>query len=248
MAAIIPIPGFAEPVSSLLHLIAAVVIACAGPKLVRQAKGDDFRQIGMVVFTVSCVFLLSMSGTYHLLNRNTTARDVVQVLDHVGIYCLIAGTFTAAHAVLFRGAWRWGMITMIWVIAVIMIVIKVLYFDDLSEMLGLAFYLGMGWIGVLSGIKVWRAHGFGTCQFLFAGGVAYSAGAVTEFFRTPTLWPGVFGPHEMFHVAVIVGVAFHWIFLYRFAQHLGDHPRRALATISTDDGPAARDDPPPLAG
>ncbi|MAB90467.1 MAG: hypothetical protein CMJ90_13555 [Planctomycetes bacterium] len=44
-------------------------------------------------------------------------------------------------------------------------------------------------------------------------GLAYSFGAVFEFLQPPFLIPGVIGPHEVFHFAVIVGVIYHWGFV-----------------------------------
>jgi channel protein (hemolysin III family) len=35
---------------------------------------------------------------------------VLKRLDHAAIFVLIAGSFTPVHAILFRRAWRWGML------------------------------------------------------------------------------------------------------------------------------------------
>jgi len=45
------------------------------------------------------------------------------------------------------------------------------------------------------------------------GGIAYSVGAILEFMRAPELIPGVIGPHELFHIAIIFGVVYHWRFV-----------------------------------
>jgi hemolysin III len=38
-------------------------------------------------------------------------------------------------------------------------------------------------------------------------------GAVLDWMEYPVLFPGYFGAHEVFHIAVLLGVLFHWIFL-----------------------------------
>ena len=52
----------------------------------------------------------------------------------------------------------------------------------------------------------------------------YTIGALCEVNRIPVLWPGVIAHHEVFHVAVIGGLAAHWVFLYRYAKLL-DAPK-----------------------
>ena len=214
-----PIPGFSEPVSSLTHLIACGVFAVLSYFLVRKGGGHRGRVAALALYAFSTVLLLSVSGAYHLLEPGSAGRAVLQRLDHAAIFALIAGTFTAAHGILFRGPWRWGMIALVWTLAATGITLKTIYFDDFPEWLGLVFYLGLGWVGVVSGFQVWRVHGWRVFQPLLWGGVAYSVGAVFDFLQRPVLIPGVVGPHEVFHVAVIVGVAFHWSFVFRFADH-----------------------------
>ncbi len=219
---IYPIPGFAEPVCSLSHLVAAGVFTTLSPALVKRARGEPVRVAALGTFAFCCILLLSMSGVYHLLSPGTDGRAVLRRLDHAAIFSLIAATFTAGHVVLFRGVWRWAMVTLIWVIAATGITLKSIFFATLPEWAGLIAYLGMGWLGVLSAIKVGLSHGWPTVRLLVFGGVAYSIGAVFEFARRPVLVPGVVGPHEVFHVAVIVGIGLHWLFLYQTADHA--HP------------------------
>ena len=52
---------------------------------------------------------------------------------------------------------------------------------------------------------------------LVAGAGLYTAGAGLEFAGWPTLLPGIVGPHEVFHLAVLAGMACHWQFVSQFA-------------------------------
>jgi predicted membrane channel-forming protein YqfA (hemolysin III family) len=45
------------------------------------------------------------------------------------------------------------------------------------------------------------------------GALAYTFGAVAEFLGWPVLVAGVVGPHEIFHLAVVAGISFHWAFI-----------------------------------
>jgi channel protein (hemolysin III family) len=151
----------------------------------------------------------------------------MQRLDHGAIFVLIAGTFTPLHGLLFRGAWRWGALLGIWAAAACGVTLKAVFFEDVAEWLGLSLYLGMGWLGVISGGELWRRHGGAYVRPLLGGGVAYTAGGLLEFLRWPVLVPGVVGPHELFHLLVLLGAALHWVFVYRFACGTVP-PRRAV--------------------
>ena len=226
-----PIPGFGDPVSSLTHLLGAAVFACLAPLLLRRGRGDVGRLASLAVFAFSTVLLLSMSGVYHLLPSGTSGRAVLRRLDHGAIFILIAGSFTPLHVILFRGAWRWGPLLFVWLAAAAGVTLKTVFFEDMAESLGLLFYLGMGWVGAISGLELARRHGLAFIGLLFWGGVAYTAGGVLEFLGWPVLIPGVVGPHELFHVGVLLGASLHWMFVYRFASGRVP-PRRGESTTA----------------
>jgi len=210
---VLSILGFADPFSSMLHLFAAVVFCVLGFFLVARGRGSIGRMFSLAVFVFSVVFLLSMSGVFHLLALGGTGRMVFQRLDHAGIFFLIAGSFTPLHGIMFTGFWRWGILALVWTLAITGIILKSIFFNDIPEWLGLSIYLGMGWLGLLSGILLSRRLGFAFVKPLVYSGLAYSLGGITEYFSWPILIPGVIGPHEIFHVAVIVGIAVHWYFI-----------------------------------
>lgn len=208
------IPGFSDPFSSLSHLIGAGVFLFYGVKLIRLARGHRGRVAVVSIFVFSVVFLLSMSGVFHLLGHHGAARAVLQRLDHAGIFGLIAGTFTPVHGILFKGIWRWGILSLIWSAAITGIVLKSIFFNELAEWLGLLFYLGLGWIGILSAYLTHKLHGFKIIKPLIYGALAYTVGATLEFLQFPVVIPHVIGPHELFHIAVLAGIAWHWQFVH----------------------------------
>jgi channel protein (hemolysin III family) len=220
------IAGFSDPVSSLTHLTGAVVFAILSFVLLRRGRGDLGRMLSLGVFAFSCVLLLSLSGVYHLLSPGTAGREVLKRLDHAAIFGLIAGTFTPVHAILFQGGWRWGMLLGIWSAAIAGLTLKTLSFATMPEWVGLLMYLGLGWMGVISAVAVARRHGHVVILPVLWGALAYTAGAVAEFLRWPQLLPGIVGPHEIFHLAVLAGIAWHWAFIMSIAS---GEPKRAVA-------------------
>jgi channel protein (hemolysin III family) len=210
-------PGFYEPASAISHLIGAVVFLFLGCFLLRRGSGNRTRQVLLGVYVGSCVLLLSLSGVYHMMVRGTTARDVMERLDHGAIFILIAGTCTPAHGLLFRSPLRWGMLLLLWTTTITAITLKTIFFADLPEWLGLSFYMALGWVGFIPAVALGRRHGFAFIKPLLVGGFVYSIGATGEYFGWLVLIPGVAGPHEVFHLAVLVGAFFHWLFVWQFA-------------------------------
>jgi channel protein (hemolysin III family) len=209
----VSIAGFSDPVSSLTHLAGAVVFAVLSVVLLGRGRGDRGRMISLSVFAFSCVLLLSLSGVYHLLSPGTAGREVLKRLDHAAIFLLIAGSFTPVHVILFRGAWRWGMLAGIWGAALAGLILKTVYFATMPEWLGMLMYLGLGWLGLISAVALSRRYGWRLLRPVLWAALAYTAGALSEFLRWPVLLAGIVGPHEIFHLAVLAGVSCTWAFI-----------------------------------
>lgn len=212
MNEIIAIPGFAEPVASFSHLLGAGLLLLLGFLLAFRPGVRGDRRAALLIFSLSSTFLLAMSGVYHLLGEGG-GRQVLMRLDHAAIFALIAGTFTAVHLVYFRGIARWGIIILVWLVCATGITLKTVFFNNIPEWLSLALYLGPAWLGLFSGIFLWRRYGSGFVRSLVLGGMAYSVGAILEFLDWGHLIPGVIGPHEIFHLSVLAGILLHGCFL-----------------------------------
>jgi len=212
---IISIPGFTDPFSSISHLLAALIFLVAGIILIVRHRRKGFGIFSLSVFIFSSVTLLSLSGTYHLLDNGSTGRYVLRRLDHAGIFLLIAATFTPIHVNLFKGFSRWGVLGIIWILAICGIILKSIFFNTIPEWLGLLFYLGLGWFGLLTAYLLQRRYGFRFILPIIYGAIAYTLGALSGFMQSVYILPGVIGSHEVFHLAVITGIAFFWSFIAR---------------------------------
>ena len=217
------IPGFHEPFASLSHLLAAGVFAVLGVRLVRRARGDARRVAAFSIFAFTTVLLLSMSGVFHLLDEGTSARNVLGRLDKAAIFALIAGTHTPVQTLFFRGLARWGVLAAMWLLAACGITLFSVFYHALPPGLGTGTYIAMGWLAGLAGIQVWRREGTAGVRLLLLGGLFYSLGAILLGLDWPTLLPGIFGPHELWHVAVLAALACHWRF---FFEHTGRSTER----------------------
>ncbi len=230
VTAIYSIPGFSEPVSSLSHLLPAGLFLALGILLLFHGRGNRSRMFSLSVFVFSTLFMLAMSGVFHLLEPGGNGREVLQRLDHAAIFVLIAGTFTPVHIILFRGWRRWAVLSLIWLLAISGLTLKTIFFHDMNEWLGLLFYLGLGWLGIITAILIYQRYHWRFLPLLLSGAAAYTLGALIDFFRLIDPLPGVIGPHELFHVFVLAGIGCHWYLVYRISDahrrgRLYPHPR-----------------------
>jgi channel protein (hemolysin III family) len=211
------IPGFSEPISSLTHLGGAVVFVSLSLGLIRRGGRNTGRVVALAVFAFTCVFLLSTSGVYHLLTPGSAARAVLQRFDRAAIFGLIAGTITPVYAIFFRGLERLGKLGVVWLAAASGIVLKIIFFTDVPEGLGVTLYLGFGWVGLYAGVVLGLRYGWDFIAPMAWGAAAYSLGAILEFLRWPNLLSSIVGPHELFHLFVLAGVSRHWRFVWSCA-------------------------------
>jgi channel protein (hemolysin III family) len=215
----IAILGFSDPLSSWTHFLAALGFAIGAFFMIRKGRGSTARVVSLVIYSFSLVFLFSMSGTFHLLERGGDARAVLQRLDHAGIWILIAGTFTPMHIILFRGPWRWLILAIVWVIAITGLVLEVVFFNSIPEAVVLAMFLGLGWMGALTGYKFLTSFRGESMKYLAFGGLFYSIGAAFDFLRWPIFIDKFLGSHEIFHLFVVAAALSHWLFIYAWCNH-----------------------------
>ena len=127
-------------------------------------------------------------------------------------------TFTAMHGILYTGWKRWGVLLPIWTIAITGITLRSVFYDSVSDWLGIGIFLLMGWVGALSAYLLWRSHGAYAVRSVLIGGALYSLGALSDGFAWPVVIDKVWGPHETFHLFVLAGLSVHWAFVHQIAS------------------------------
>ncbi|MDC8830155.1 PAQR family membrane homeostasis protein TrhA [Alteromonas gilva] len=214
---IVPILGLSEPISSLSHLITAVIFLIVGLKIIFDSRGNTLRVSGISLYVFCAVFLFSMSGVYHLLENGSLGNFVLQILDHSGIYLMISGSFTPFQIILLRGYKRWLTLILIWILAVTGLTLTAIYFEEMPEWLILSFFIGMGWMSLLTVWFVKDIH-IATVKIIFLGGIIYTLGALIDFLRWPNPIEGVIHAHEIFHLFVSAAALVHLYGIYTLSQ------------------------------
>ena len=201
-----------EPISSFSHMIGAVVFAIATILLIAKALfvGSWSLEIlvGVIVFGISLVALYSASAIYHYSNGSKHKILVLRKLDHSMIYVLIAGSYTPI--LLKFMAQREGLIfvSVMWLCAAVGVVIKLCWFNA-PRWLQTVLYIAMGW-AVLFDISIFKEMSGIALFLLVAGGISYTIGGIIYIVKKTNV-SVKFGFHELFHIFILIGSAFHYL-------------------------------------
>jgi hemolysin III len=208
-----------EPVNGLTHAAGGVLaVVGLGVLLATAASTGRLDQLlAFGIFGLSLVALYAASALYHLLPLSPAGVARLRRLDHMTIFVLIAGTYTPFCVLALDGGWRWGLLALIWSLALCGVMLKLRWMDA-PRWLSVALYLGMGWIAVIAASELLRAVPPGGIAWVLSGGLVYSAGALAYGLKRPNPVPGVFGFHEVWHIFVLAGSACHfWAVLHYIA-------------------------------
>ncbi|MHC1781736.1 MAG: hemolysin III family protein [Anaerolineaceae bacterium] len=206
---------FRDPVSGLMHLAAAILALVGLIVLLLLGQENIEKQISLLIYGLSLVAMLSASAIYHLVKATPGVELFLRKMDHSAIYLLIAGTYTPVCLFFFSGFYRWGLLGIIWGMALIGILVK-LFVINAPRWTTAGIYLIMGWLAVFGLKEMLSTMPAGALIWLLAGGIFYSVGAVIYITRKMDFFPGVFGFHEVWHIFVVLGCLSHFILVARY--------------------------------
>lgn len=194
-----------EIANALTHGLGAVVALGAGAVLITLTAlwGDGWQLAGAIVFSVALVLLYVASTLYHAITH-AGAKARLKVFDHCAIYLLIAGTYTPFTLISLRGSMGWTLFIAIWTLAFAGILFK-LFFTGRFKLVSTLMYIAMGWLSVLAIGPMLQQLDPWTLGWLFAGGVAYTAG--TLFYLNQRIRYS----HAIWHAFVIAGSVCHFV-------------------------------------
>ncbi len=203
-----PYSKIEEQLNVISHGFGLLLSSVAFPFLV--IKSLDFeafwKPISFIIYGLSMIILYAASTFYHAA-KNPKKRRKLNIFDHAAIYVLIAGSYSPFCIVALDSKLGWYMFLFVWLFALTGIVLK-LFFTGRFGKISTAMYLLMGW-QVMFFIKPLMnslsAEGF---QYLLAGGVFYSVGAILYSIKKIPY------NHAIFHVFVLLGSLSHFLAIY----------------------------------
>ena len=171
-------------------------------------RGSATHTFAVTVFGSTLLLLYGASTLYHALPASR-AKDLLQKLDHIAIYLLIAGTYTPFLLIKVPGTLGWTLLALIWTLAFGGIALELVR-NSPTRKTSVALYLGMGWLAVFALEPLVQTLDPAGVVLLILGGLTYSLGVV--FYA----WNRLPYNHAVWHVFVLGGSAFHFAAIFGF--------------------------------
>lgn len=203
-------------IAAQIHLLGLVLAVIALIVLLVKAHGET---LGPLAFAIPAILVFMASSIYHFLTDGMTVSEDVRMrlknLDHYSIYIFIAGTYTPVLLKTVHSSWQTGMLIGVWSIGFI----GILYTAFKAKLphwarhriFSTLIFLAMGWIALARLSEIWAGLSPAGRFYMLAGGLSYTIGAFIYAFKWPRLFHGVFGFHELWHIAVLFGFGFHFL-------------------------------------
>lgn len=187
------------------HALAALISLLGLVLLLGAAipSRDPYRIVGSAVFGGALVLFYTISTIYHSV-RSEHLRALFRKLDHVGIYLLIAGTYTPITLVTLRSGNGWALFAVVWGLAAAGILFKLIMVHKIP-LLAPVLYIALGWLIVVDLEGLVAKMPAAGVNWLIAGGVTYTVGIL--FYALNKI------PHHhgIWHLFVVAGSLCHYL-------------------------------------
>lgn len=165
--------------------------------------GNAWTITSTAIFGASMIMLYTASTVYHAV-PSAKAKQILKKFDHISIYYLIAGSYTPFLLVNLRGALGWVIFGIIWFLALLGTVLKLVLPSNGTKVWSITLYLAMGWLIVFA-TKPLLAHlNHLGLVFLVLGGLFYTGGVFFYVMKKKKY------THAIWHFFVLAGTIMHF--------------------------------------
>ena len=188
----------------VIHVIgiAAGLVGAAILVIGAATRGGPRELAAVATYSGGLLAMLGCSAAYQIL-RSSRRRELLRCFDHTAIFLMIAGTYTPFTLLRTRPVWDVALTALVWSIAAAGIALRLIRpqtFDRVS----IAFYLALGWAGLVAVAPLVPFLQVSTLVLLGAGGLLYTAGVVFH------LWERLPFQNAIWHGFVLVAAAVHY--------------------------------------
>lgn len=201
-----------ELANAVTHGIGLVLSLIGLPILILVAldRGERAMVIGASVFGATLIALYAASTLYHAV-PHPTIKQRLRVVDHAAIYLLIAGTYTPFTLGVLRGTWGWTLFGIVWTLAALGVLFKVVFGSGAMAKLSTAIYVAMGWVIIIAIKPLMASMEYAGLMLLVAGGLCYTGGVIFYVDRRRA-WT-----HPVWHLFVMGGSICHYFAVLWYA-------------------------------
>ena len=201
-----------EVANAVTHGVGLVLSLIGMPILILAAldRGERATVIGASVFGATLIALYAASTLYHAI-PHPAIKQKLRVVDHAAIYLLIAGTYTPFTLGVLRGTWGWTLFGIVWTLAALGVLFKVVFGSGAMAKVSTAIYVAMGWVIIIAIKPLMASMEHAGLMLLVAGGLCYTGGVIFYVDRRRT-WT-----HPVWHLFVMGGSLCHYFAVLWYA-------------------------------
>ena len=201
-----------EVLHATTHGIGAVLAVVAAVFLLLKASGQgNMALVAVSIYAVSMMLMFLSSTLYHAA-FNSPLQPFFKMLDHSSIYFKIAGSYTPFALISLPAGTGLWVAAGAWAAALAGTMFKLVTYlrktGGRYKGVSLAFYLIMGWAGVLMISPLATALAGAGIYWVIAGGIFYTVGAIFYAIKSVAYF------HAVWHVFVMAGSACHFVAIY----------------------------------
>ncbi|WP_322354600.1 PAQR family membrane homeostasis protein TrhA [Paratractidigestivibacter sp.] len=189
-----------EIANSVSHGVGAALSIAALVLLIVRAvsHGGGVRLVAALLMGIGLMVEYLFSTLYHALAPEG-AKRVFRVLDHCGIYLLIAGSYAPFALVALANEGGLWLGVAVWAVALVGIVAECFLRERQPKWLTALLYVLLGWVVIFKLPALWAVLPRPAFWLLLAGGLSYTVGAI---FYIPKKVPYL---HFVFHLFTLAG-------------------------------------------
>ncbi|HOY17506.1 MAG TPA: hemolysin III family protein [Haliscomenobacter sp.] len=178
-------------------------IVCIPLLLVLASKtGNITTTLGVSIYAFSFLMVYTSSTLYHGFQQ-PLVKNVLQILDHISIYFLIAGSYTPFILIYVFNSVGITLLCVLWGLTLVGTVFKI-FFINKFNFLSTIIYLLMGWLLLAAGKTFFVSLPSDVLSLIVIGGVLYSFGVI--FY----LWEKFMYHHLVWHLFVLAASICHF--------------------------------------
>lgn len=203
----------ADRLNTTTHLLGVLFTIALSWMLLIPAYTIGWRgALSVTLFVAGMLIMYSASTIYHWWSEGRVKR-ALRILDHIGIYIMIAASYSPICLCAVGGWLGWLVFALLWATVVAGACYK-LCFIGRWPALSLGIYLAMGWSGVLIAVPVIQSLPLSALLCILAEGLFYTAGT---YFYAHDSRPYY---HAIWHLFVLAGSLSHWLAIHLMMQSL----------------------------
>ena len=194
-----------ELVNSIIHGFGIIFGIVSIPVLIALAIKSDNTPgvIGAAIYGFCFLQLFTFSTLYHGFQHPQVKR-VLEILDHISIYFLIAGTYTPFLLIYLNNTFGISLLVILWSLTALGIIFKI-FFTGRWNILSTIIYIFMGCIMVVGGRTFFVEIPGDVMIMILIGGALYLLGVI--FY----LWEKYPYNHAVWHFFVLAAAVCHYV-------------------------------------